>query len=91
MEVLEREKEKVLDLSGLMCPLPIVITSENIKRLKDGEVITVISTDPGFERDIFNWCKQTGNQLLSLKKEGDKVIAQVKRSPPQLSPPSGIG
>jgi TusA-related sulfurtransferase len=79
MEVLEREKEKVLDLSGLMCPLPIVITSENIKRLKEGEVITVISTDPGFERDIFNWCKQTGNQLLSLKKEGDKVIAQVKK------------
>jgi TusA-related sulfurtransferase len=67
MEVLEREKERVLDLSGLMCPLPIVITSENIKRLKEGEVITVISTDPGFERDIFNWCKQTGNQLLSLK------------------------
>jgi TusA-related sulfurtransferase len=86
MEVLEREKEKVLDLSGLMCPLPIVITSENIKRLKEGEVITVISTDPGFERDIFNWCKQTGNQLLSLKKEGDKVIAQVKKVSEAVEP-----
>jgi TusA-related sulfurtransferase len=86
MEVLEREKEKVLDLSGLMCPLPIVITSENIKRLKDGEVITVISTDPGFERDIFNWCKQTGNQLLELKKEGDKVIAQVKKVSTAIEP-----
>jgi TusA-related sulfurtransferase len=86
MEVLEREKEKVLDLSGLMCPLPIVITSENIKRLKEGEVITVISTDPGFERDIFNWCKQTGNQLLELKKEGDKVIAQVKKVSEAVEP-----
>ncbi|WP_448584133.1 sulfurtransferase TusA family protein [Thermocrinis sp.] len=79
MEVMEKEEKKVLDLSGLMCPLPIVITSENVKRLKEGEVIVVISTDPGFERDIYNWSKQTGNQLLSIKKEDSKVIAEIKK------------
>ncbi len=86
MKVLEREKERTLDLSGLMCPLPIVITSENVKKLKEGEVITVISTDPGFERDIFNWCKQTGNQLLGVKKEGEKVIAQIKKVSEAVEP-----
>ncbi|WP_333784440.1 sulfurtransferase TusA family protein [Thermocrinis sp.] len=80
MEVMEKEEKKVLDLSGLMCPLPIVITSEKVRRLKEGEVITVISTDPGFERDIYNWSKQTGNQLLSIKKEDGKVIAEIKKS-----------
>ena len=80
MEVMEKEEKKVLDLSGLMCPLPIVITSEKVRRLKEGEVITVISTDPGFERDIYNWSKQTGNQLLSIKKENGKVIAEIKKS-----------
>ncbi|WP_029551985.1 sulfurtransferase TusA family protein [Thermocrinis jamiesonii] len=79
MEVLEREEKKILDLSGLMCPLPIVITSENVKRLKEGDVIKVISTDPGFERDIYNWCKQTGNQLLSIKKEDGKVIVEIRK------------
>ena len=79
MEVLEREERKVLDLSGLMCPLPIVITSENVKKLKEGEVLTVISTDPGFERDVYNWSKQTGNQLLSIRKEEGKVIVQIKK------------
>ena len=70
---------EVLDLSGLMCPLPIVITSENVKKLKEGEVLLVISTDPGFERDVYNWCKQTGNQLLSVRKEEGKIIAQIKK------------
>jgi len=79
MEVLEREERKVLDLSGLMCPLPIVITSENVKKLKEGEVLTVISTDPGFERDVYNWSKQTGNQLLSIRKEEGKVIVEIKK------------
>jgi len=78
MEVMEKEEKKVLDLSGLMCPLPIVITSEKVRRLKEGEVITVISTDPGFERDIYNWSKQTGNQLLSIKKENALLEEKLK-------------
>lgn len=78
MEAL-KEKEEVLDLSGLMCPLPVVMTSEKMKRMSEGEKLVVISTDPGFEKDILNWCSQTGNELLSLKKEEGKVIAVIRK------------
>ncbi len=87
MEVLEvKEKVKVLDLTGLMCPLPIVITSENVKKLKEGEVIKVISSDPGFEKDIHNWCKQTGNELLSLEKLDGKVYATIRKRSEAIEP-----
>jgi len=75
----EQYQTKTLDLSGLMCPLPVVMTSEHIKRLSEGDVLTVISTDPGFELDIRNWCMQTGNEILSIKKEDNKVIVQIKK------------
>lgn len=75
----EQYQTKTLDLSGLMCPLPVVMTSEHIKRLSEGDVLTVISTDPGFELDIRNWCTQTGNEILSIKKEDNRVIVQIRK------------
>ncbi|MFN3472051.1 MAG: sulfurtransferase TusA family protein, partial [Aquificaceae bacterium] len=51
---MEEYKEELLDLTGLMCPLPVVITSEKMRKLREGQVLTVISTDPGFERDIMS-------------------------------------
>ncbi len=74
------EADRELDLSGLICPVPIVMTSETIKKMKEGEVLKVISTDPGFEKDIWNWSKQTKNELLKLLKENGKTIAYVKKT-----------
>ncbi len=90
MEALkERQGEKVLDLSGLMCPLPIVITSQNVRKLSEGERLKVISTDPGFERDIYNWCNQTGNELVHLEKKDGKVIALVRKRSSAVEPSLG--
>ncbi|MCS6875920.1 MAG: sulfurtransferase TusA family protein [Aquificaceae bacterium] len=72
-------KQEFLDLTGLMCPLPIVITSEKMRKLSEGQLLKVLATDPGFERDVHNWCSQTGNELVSVKKEGDKVIAVLRK------------
>ena len=71
--------DKELDLSGLSCPLPIVMTSEAVKKLEEGKVLRVVSTDPGFERDIWNWSNQTKNRLLNLQKEGDKIVAYIEK------------
>ncbi len=85
MEVLE-EKEEVLDLTGLMCPLPVVMTSEKMRKLKEGQKLVVISTDPGFERDILSWCSQTGNELVSLRKEDGKVVAVLRKGSLAIEP-----
>ncbi len=86
MRAFEETKEQELDLTGLMCPLPIVITSEKMRRLKEGEILRVVSTDPGFERDIYNWCAQSGNELISLKKEEGKVIAVLRKRVNTIEP-----
>ncbi|MDW8066595.1 MAG: sulfurtransferase TusA family protein [Aquificaceae bacterium] len=86
MKTVEEVKEELLDLTGLMCPLPVVITSEKMRKLKYGQTLTVISTDPGFERDIYNWCSQTGNELLSLKREDGKVVAVIRKKPEAKEP-----
>ena len=44
--------EKVLDLEGLLCPIPVVKISNAIKEVEVGDVIEATATDPGVMMDI---------------------------------------
>lgn len=68
-----------LDLKGLLCPLPMVRVSQNIKNVPAGGVIRAIATDPGSLADIPSWARSTGNEVLKTKKEGKDIIFYVKR------------
>ena len=68
--------DKILDAKGLSCPLPIVKTNKIIKQMNDGEIIKVLSTDPGSKRDFESWSKKTGNTLLEMS-ENDDVFTYI--------------
>lgn len=76
----EEKVSKELDLKGLTCPVPIVMTSETIKKMKEGEVLRVVATDPGFEQDLWNWARQTGNELISVERNGASVVAHIRKT-----------
>lgn len=88
MEKKQREIEhhEELDLTGLICPVPIALTSEKVKRLEEGQILKVRATDPGYERDIWNWIKQSGNELLALEKDGNTVIAYIRKKKDSREP-----
>lgn len=88
--VKEKERyDRELNLEGLSCPVPIVMTSETVKKLKEGEILKVIATDPGFERDIWNWSKQTKNELIKVVKENGKTVAYVRKTSEGKEPSLG--
>ncbi len=90
METIKEIKfDRELNLEGLVCPVPIVMTSETVKKMKEGEVLKVIATDPGFERDIWNWSKQTGNELIKVEKEDGKTVAYVRKTSEGKEPSLG--
>ena len=63
-----------LDCSGMLCPMPVVKTKKAIKGMAVGEVLEMISTDPGSMPDMHAWAKQTGHELLEAKDEGNNVF-----------------
>ncbi len=71
---------KTLDASGLSCPMPIVKTKKEIDTMSSGEVLEIITTDPGSKDDMASWCKRTGNQLLESVEEGGKFKFYVKKA-----------
>lgn len=71
--------DKELDARGLNCPLPILRSKKALTAMASGQVLRVLSTDPGSVKDFDAFAKQTGNQLLDSA-EKDKVFEfYVKR------------
>ena len=71
---------KELDCKGLLCPMPVVKTKKAIKDMAVGEVLEMISTDPGSMPDMQAWAKQTGHELLESKDEGDTFRFFIKKT-----------
>ncbi|MEA4894969.1 MAG: FAD-dependent oxidoreductase [Oscillospiraceae bacterium] len=68
-----------IDCSGMQCPGPIMKVFETMKDMKDGQVMEVSASDPGFARDIGAWCRRTGNTLVENEKRGNDYVALVKK------------
>ena len=56
-----------LDLSGLVCPLPLLKTKQALNHMQSGQVIKVLATDPGSKRDFQVFAEQSGNKLLEMQ------------------------
>lgn len=68
-----------LDCSGMQCPGPIMKVFETMKEMKDGAVMEVSASDPGFSRDIGAWCRRTGNTLIASERRGNDYVALVRK------------
>ena len=62
-----------IDTSGLACPLPLLRTKKALAQLKPGQRLLVKITDEGSAKDLCVLCQQTGDRLLSLKRDGQGV------------------
>ena len=71
--------DKEIDTRGLNCPLPILRAKKALADMMQGQVLKVVSTDPGSNRDFQAFCKQTGNQLLGQQTVGKDYIHFMKR------------
>ncbi|MBM3155184.1 MAG: sulfurtransferase TusA family protein [Chloroflexi bacterium] len=76
----EIKADQTINLEGLLCPIPVVKVSQAIKSLPVGGVLAATATDPGVLADIPAWARSTGNELLSMNREGKLIKFFVKRT-----------
>lgn len=66
-----------LDARGLNCPLPILRTKKALNEMKSGQVLRILTTDPGSVRDFEAFSQQTGNALISSSENENKEFEFV--------------
>jgi tRNA 2-thiouridine synthesizing protein A len=69
----------VLDTFGLLCPMPIIKTAARLKQLSKGDVLKVLSDDPGIKEDMPAWCITSGNELIRIDDVGKEFHAYVRK------------
>ena len=71
--------DKELDARGLNCPLPILKAKKALADMSSGQLLKVIATDAGANRDFQAFAKQTGNTLISQETIGAEHITVLQR------------
>ena len=41
------QENKLLDCSGMLCPVPVIKTSKAIKEIQPGQILKMVAPDPG--------------------------------------------
>ena len=71
--------DSVLDTKGMNCPMPVLKTKKAIDALQSGQVLEVVSTDPGSKSDIPALLKRLGHELLDTKEAGGVIEFYIKK------------
>jgi TusA-related sulfurtransferase len=75
----EIKVDKVMDLKGLPCPMPVVKVSKGINEIEVGQVLQAVSTDPGSLTDFPAWARTSGNEIIKTDQSDDEITFYIKR------------
>jgi TusA-related sulfurtransferase len=71
--------EKEIDLRGYRCPFLFILLSMRLVGVPIGGEVGIISDDEEFEKELRKWCDETGCELISFNKDGDRFYAIIKK------------
>lgn len=62
---------EILDVKGLLCPLPVLKARKKLQSLPPGTLLCVEATDPAAVIDVPHFCAETGHELVEQSQAGD--------------------
>lgn len=68
-----------LDARNLSCPLPILRAKNSLSTMSSGQVLRITATDKGAPNDFGEFCRQTGNLLLSSTALDGEFVFYLRR------------
>jgi tRNA 2-thiouridine synthesizing protein A len=71
--------ETELDVTELLCPLPVLKAQKRLRDMSSGAVLKVIATDPMSAIDMPHFCKEQGHTLLSQETRERTLIFTIRR------------
>jgi tRNA 2-thiouridine synthesizing protein A len=69
----QRHSDVTLDLSGLLCPLPVLRARKRLQAMKPGEILCVTATDPMAAIDMPHFCTEQGHRLVAREQKGEAL------------------
>jgi tRNA 2-thiouridine synthesizing protein A len=68
-----------IDLSGQQCPMPLLKAKLALNSMDSTQVLKVVATDPGSEKDFQLFVNQTDHQILDFQKDERAYFYWIKK------------
>lgn len=65
--------DKVIDVTGKVCPLPLITLAKEVRKMQKGQEICIIGDDPIFEESMVDFCREGEHHISGINREGKKV------------------
>lgn len=76
---MELNVDKEIDLSGLHCPMPLLKAKLALNNMKSQQILKVVATDPGSEKDFHLFVAQSDHQILDFQKDESAYSYWIKK------------
>ena len=69
-----------IDVSQLMCPMPIIKVGQSMNDLNQGEVLKVSAKGSSTLKDLSAYCARTGNELVEHINDNEALTFFIRKS-----------
>jgi tRNA 2-thiouridine synthesizing protein A len=79
------EPARVVDCTGVRCPVPVIRLAQAIREVAPGEVVRLLADDPAALADVPAWCRMRDQELVRVDQADDRVATfDVRRCVPTV-------
>lgn len=72
--------DEILDVKGLLCPLPVLKARRVLSRLPAGAILTIEATDPAAVIDFPHFCGEAGHELVSAEVLDGLYVFRIRKT-----------
>ena len=65
-------------MTGLFCPLPILLAAREMRKLQPGDLLEVVGDDPGIREDMPVWCERAGHRLVEMEAMTEEGTGKIR-------------
>jgi tRNA 2-thiouridine synthesizing protein A len=69
----------LIDVRGLKCPLPVLMTAKRMRRHRAGTRFVVLADDPMAAIDVPNFCREEGHLLVGTRREARVLRFEIEK------------
>lgn len=77
--IVAEDRIESLDVTGLLCPLPVLRARRKLDGLRSGDTLIVTASDPASVQDMPAFCSMAGHKLLIAREHNGSFIFEIEK------------
>jgi len=69
-----------LNTLGKKCPMPVLMTKKELKKMSSGQTLELITDDRGALKDVPALINKIGDTILETKEDGEQITFMIQKA-----------